>query len=149
VEDGDADALLAVEDAPVVLTLTPPSVHADVTETALRADRHVYTEKPLATTADRTQELVALAADRDSRLGCAPVAPFADPWLVVRRYLAEGRLGDVGVVDVTCHLGRPSEWHDDPDTILRTGPLLGGVYPLTLPTAGSAPSSGSRQPPTT
>ncbi len=137
---GDAAALLSDEDVSLLVNLTPPSVHADITEAALRAGRHVYTEKPLATSADRARELVELAADRDRRLGCAPVAPFADPWLVARRYLAERRLGDVGVVEVTCHLGRPSEWHDDPDTVLRTGPLLdGAVYPMTLLTAWFGP----------
>lgn len=47
---GGLDALLAREDVDVVALATPPGSHADLSVAALRAGRHVFCEKPLATT---------------------------------------------------------------------------------------------------
>src|SRR5258708_30514752 len=42
------DELLRRADVDVVLNLTVPSAHAEVTGAAIEAGRHVYVEKPLA-----------------------------------------------------------------------------------------------------
>ncbi len=44
------DDLIADPDVDLVLNLTPPTVHAALVHAALEAGKHVYTEKPLATT---------------------------------------------------------------------------------------------------
>ena len=41
-------ALLADDEVEIVLNLTVPAVHAEVSLAALQAGKHVYTEKPLA-----------------------------------------------------------------------------------------------------
>ncbi|HET6601521.1 MAG TPA: Gfo/Idh/MocA family oxidoreductase, partial [Gaiella sp.] len=53
--------LLACEGVDVVLNLTPPEVHAEVTRTALEAAKHVYSEKPLAMSPPAAAELLELA----------------------------------------------------------------------------------------
>jgi alcohol dehydrogenase (NADP+) len=62
----DLDAMLGAEAAPLLLNCTSHGAHATVTERALRADRHVWSEKPLALDADRARELVALAERRST-----------------------------------------------------------------------------------
>jgi predicted dehydrogenase len=47
---GGVEALLARDDVDVVALATPPAGHADGSVAALRAGRHVFCEKPLATT---------------------------------------------------------------------------------------------------
>src|SRR5215213_11269782 len=42
------EELLADEEVEIVLNLTVPTVHAEVSMMALEAGKHVYTEKPLA-----------------------------------------------------------------------------------------------------
>ncbi|MFB6157866.1 MAG: aldo/keto reductase [Haloferacaceae archaeon] len=137
---GDLDALLDAEPAPLVLNLTPHEAHADVTRRALAADRHVFSQKPLAMDAGTARDLVALAADRDLALGCAPVSHRGPSQRRAARALADGRLGPVRLAYAHAHVGRVAEWHDDPDSFLRVGPLYdGAVYPLALLVAWFGP----------
>ncbi|WP_424017264.1 aldo/keto reductase [Halorientalis pallida] len=135
----DAAAFAALDDAlaacgaPVVVNLTSHGAHATVTRRALAADRHVYSEKPLALDAETARELLALAADRDRALGCAPVAPRCPAQRLAGRAVADGRLGRVGLGYAYAHVGRVTEWHRSPDGFLSVGPLYdGAVYPLTV-----------------
>ncbi|MFC7098161.1 aldo/keto reductase [Halobaculum marinum] len=129
----DLDAMLAAEDAPLVVNLTSHAAHAGVTRTCLDAGRHVFSEKPLALDPDEATALLDLARDRDLALGCAPIAPDCDAQLHARTLLSDGRLGDVQVVYATAHVGRVTEWHERPDSFLKVGPLFdGAVYPLSV-----------------
>ncbi len=129
----DVDALLADTTAPLVVNLTSHAAHAPVTEACLTADRHVFSEKPLALDPARAAELVGLARERDLALGCAPVTPAADAQRHAQEFLADGRLGPVQFVTATANVGRVDRWHDRPDSFLSVGPLYdGAVYPLVL-----------------
>ena len=50
----------------VILNLTRPAEHFEVSRAALAAGKHVYSEKPLAATAELGRQLVALA----EKTGC-------------------------------------------------------------------------------
>jgi len=129
----DLDRALGAVDAPLVVNLTGHAAHAPVTRTALAADRHVYSQKPLALDADDAGELVATARRRGLALGCAPGTPRAPAQRRAGRLLADGRLGSVGVGYAHAHVGRVTDWHDDPESFLEVGPLYdGAVYPLAL-----------------
>jgi alcohol dehydrogenase (NADP+) len=136
----DLDAMLDAEAVPLVLNLTSHDAHAAVTDRALRAGRHVWSEKPLAVDADRARELVALAERRGLALGCAPINADCEAQRHARTALADGRLGTVRLAYAHAHVGRVTAWHDDPDAFLRVGPLYdGAVYPLTLLVAWFGP----------
>jgi diketogulonate reductase-like aldo/keto reductase/predicted dehydrogenase len=129
----DLDAMLDAEAAALVLNLTSHDAHAAVTDRALRAGRHVWSEKPLALDADRARELIALAERRELALGCAPINADCEAQRHARRALGDGRLGTVRLAYAHAHVGRVTAWHDDPDAFFRVGPLYdGAVYPLTL-----------------
>jgi len=53
------DGLLAREDVEAVLISTPPATHADLALAALAAGKHVYVEKPLATSLADAERLLA------------------------------------------------------------------------------------------
>ncbi len=89
------DALLADDRVGVVVNLTNPRSHFAVSQAALQAGRHVYSEKPLATTLEDARALVALAAARGLHLGAAPCNHLGNAVATLRRTLAEGRLGRV------------------------------------------------------
>ncbi|QLG28127.1 aldo/keto reductase [Halorarum halophilum] len=136
----DLGTMLEAEPAPLLVNLTSHEAHAGVTRTALQADRHVFSQKPLAMDADAAAELVALAEDRALALGCAPTTPGNPAQRRVAAALADGRLGPVRLAYAHAHVGRVTEWHDDPTSFLRVGPLYdGAVYPLTLLVAWFGP----------
>jgi predicted dehydrogenase len=85
----------ALWDAEVDLcvNLTPPHAHAGVSLGILRAGKHVYSEKPLATTLADGIALLAEAERRGLRVGCAPDSFLAPPVQQARRALADGRIG--------------------------------------------------------
>ncbi|WP_256290777.1 aldo/keto reductase [Halobellus inordinatus] len=129
----DVGELLAAESVPLVVNLTSHAAHADVTEHCLRADRHVFSEKPLALDADRAADLVAMAAEREVALGCAPINHRCDAQRHARSLLGDGRFGPIRLGYAHAHVGRVTEWHDSPGSFLAVGPLYdGAVYPLSL-----------------
>ena len=79
----------------LVVNLTNPSSHHEVSLAALRAGRHVYSEKPLAMSMDEADELVAEARARGLVLAGAPCNHLSEAMRVLRREVASGRLGRV------------------------------------------------------
>jgi predicted dehydrogenase len=127
-------ALLSHPEVDLVVNLTVPGAHAELTAAALRAGKAVYSEKPLAVTAGEAAALVALAAERGLPLGCAP-----DTFLGVglQSSLVALRRGLVGrPFAAAAHVvGRgPERWHHDPAFFYRAGagPLFDmGPYYVT------------------
>jgi len=66
------DALLRRDDLDAVLNLTPPAHHAEVTLAAIAHGRHVYSEKPLATSLAAAREIAAAARAAGVTVCCAP-----------------------------------------------------------------------------
>jgi predicted dehydrogenase len=66
------EALLAADDIEIILNLTLPTVHAEVSRAAIAAGKHVYSEKPLATSLPDAVALVDEAEAKGLRIGCAP-----------------------------------------------------------------------------
>lgn len=87
------DAVLADPAVGVVVNLTNPGSHAEVTAAALRAGKHVYTEKPLATTREAAADLVALARDHGRVLVAAPCSTLGPAAGALARAVRGGRVG--------------------------------------------------------
>ena len=120
------DGLIADPEVDLVLNLTPPAAHASLVQAALRAGKHVYTEKPLATTADEGRELLAEARQRGLRLGCAPDTFLGSAYETGRRLIADGTIGTPLGATATMLVGGPETWHPNADMFYRRGggPLL-------------------------
>src|SRR4029078_6808103 len=114
-----ADDLLACEDVDVVLNLTPPSVHADVTRAALESGKHVYSEKPLAMSAPASTERLALAARTGLRVGCAPDVFLGGAFQEARSLIDSGSIGRPLGVSATMLAGAPEGLHPAPALFFR------------------------------
>jgi predicted dehydrogenase len=82
-------------DVEMVVNLTNPGSHYEVTLAALQAGRHVYSEKPLAQTMAQATELVAYARDHGLGLAAAPCNHLGDAVRTLRREIRSGRLGRI------------------------------------------------------
>ena len=120
------DELIADPDVDAVLNLTPPAVHAPLVRSALEAGKHVYTEKPLATTASDGRELLAEAKRRGLRLGCAPDTFLGSAYETARRLIADGTIGTPLGASATMLVGGPDAWHPNAEMFYLAGggPLL-------------------------
>jgi predicted dehydrogenase len=128
------DELLVDPQVDVVLNLTPPQAHVAVTRGALEAGKHVYSEKPLATTVDDACELVAEAERRGLRIGCAPDIFLGAPYQAARALVDGGAIGEPLSVSAAMLVGGQASWHPNPDIFFAdgAGPLLDmGPYYLT------------------
>ncbi len=129
------DALLSDPEVDLLLNLTIPSAHFDITLSALSAGKHVFTEKPLATSAKDGRRLVAEAAERGLLLGSAPDTFLGAAGRRARRLMDEGAIG-LAVTGTAFMMGRGMEhWHPNPQFYYQPGggPVFDmGPYYLTM-----------------
>jgi predicted dehydrogenase len=133
-ESGDLTGLLQRADVEVVVNLTVPSAHADVTRAALRAGKNVWVEKPFATTRREGQDLLEEAEVLGLRLAGAPDTFLGPGFQTALRTLREGTVG-TPLSAFACTQGPgPERWHPNPGFLYEVGagPLFDmGPYYLT------------------
>lgn len=85
--------LLADPQVKIVVNLTTPESHFEVSRAALVAGKHVYCEKPLAMDLRDATHLVDLAEQKSLTLATAPANALSDAHGLVAAAIAEGRIG--------------------------------------------------------
>lgn len=127
--------ILGDDDVDLILNLTVPNVHFDISTKALSAGKHVFTEKPLATTAELGRRLVDQAAKSGLAIGSAPDTFLGAAGRVARRLVDAGAIGQP-VLGTAFMMGQGMEhWHPDPGFYYQPGggPVLDmGPYYLTM-----------------
>jgi predicted dehydrogenase len=116
--------------ATLVVNLTPPAAHAQVTGDFLDARKHVYTEKPLATTLADARSILATAAQHSLRTGAAPDWLLSRSARAARAALKAGRIGEPVAASAFITHGRLERWHPDPRGFFLPG--TGPVFDLAL-----------------
>jgi len=80
-------------DVDIVLIITPPESHSQLTRTALEHGKHVVVEKPAANTACEAQQLSDLARKRGVLLMCAPFVQLAPTFRALWSRIRDGAIG--------------------------------------------------------
>lgn len=130
-----AEELVASPDVDLVLNLTVPAAHFDVSMRALEAGKHVFTEKPLATSVAQGRKLVEAAKARGLLIGSAPDTFLGAAGRHARRLIEDGAIGRP-VTGTAFMMGRGMEhWHPDPAFYYQPGggPVMDmGPYYLSM-----------------
>lgn len=118
----------------VVLNITRPYEHYEVTKQALLHGKHVYSEKPLGVDMEEAFELVSLAQEKNLCLGGAPDTFMGAGLQTCRKLIDDGMIGDV--IGARCAMvgHGPETWHPDPEFFYKRGggPMLDmGPYYVT------------------
>src|SRR5262245_23431439 len=92
---GRLDEMLDQADFDLLVNNTPIPSHFAVTLAALKGGRHVYTQKPMATTVGEATVLIEEAKQRGLKLGVAPEHPVRPVVRALRQLVDEGAIGKV------------------------------------------------------
>lgn len=128
------DVLLDDPEIEIIVNLTVPMAHSEVSRRILDAGKHVYSEKPMTTDFADARTLVEHAARLGLSIGCAPDTFMGGGHQAVRRAIDAGAIGRViGGAATIMHRGM-EHWHPNPRTFYSRGggPVLDlGVYYVT------------------
>lgn len=114
----DNAAILADPEIDIIANFTPIETHYEVIKAALKAGKHVYSEKPLVTRSEQAHELVGLAESCGLLLSCAPSNVLGATTQTMWKAVADGAIGEVRLLyaefDVgPCYLVRADEPLED------------------------------------
>jgi predicted dehydrogenase len=129
----DAQELIAREDIDLVLVITPIEYHYSLAMDAMRADKHVYVQKTMATTYAEAREMVDTARERGRTLVAAPGQMLAPAMRAMKQIVSSGALGDVYWA-----WGSTGGWYHDEPTRRGEG-ALGAVDPTWYYRAAGGP----------
>ena len=115
------DELLSNSDVDVVLNLTIPQAHYEVTKKTLLAGKHSYCEKPMSISFDQGKELVQIAKDNNLYLGNAPDTFLGGGGQLSRQLLDAGEIGDVKLGNFIFAFPGVETFHYNPDSWYKKG----------------------------
>ncbi len=133
-EWGAPGAALGHPDVDIIVNLTIPQAHAEVSSAAIAAGKHVWTEKPFATDRESGQALLAQAAAAGVRIGGAPDTFLGAGLQTARRLIDRGDIGTPLTGLTLFELPGPVDDHRNLEVLLSrgAGPLWDiGPYYLT------------------
>ena len=138
------EELLSDPDVEIVVNLTPPTVHADVSVAAIRAGKHVFSEKPLATTLVQADRILAAAREAGVMVGCAPATFLGGPLQTLRKVIDDGWIGEPRAAATFFSFRGGEYWHPniDPFYAKGGGPMLDiGCYLISTLISVFGPAS--------
>lgn len=128
------DELLADPEIEIVVNLTIPAAHAEVSTAAVQAGKAAYSEKPFALHRADGEALLKLVAAKGQRVGCAPDTFLGGGLQTCRKLVDDGVIGEP-VAATAFMMSRGHEhWHPNPDFYYQPGggPMFDmGPYYLT------------------
>lgn len=128
--------LLAEVDFDVFVNTSSIPAHFPLNLTALRAGKHVYSQKPFASTVDEATTLIEEAERRGLKMSCSPIHMLRPDIREMKRLIDEGALGKISLVRCRSSHGGPEyfQYRDADPTWFHqqgAGPILDmGVHGL-------------------
>ncbi len=115
------EEMMRDNDTQLIVNLTVPQAHYEMTMKAIDAGKHVYTEKPLALTRKQASDMIEAADKKGVRLGSAPDTFMSAPFQTAKKLIAENTIGDIVGVNAVCPLRGNELWRPDADFFYKKG----------------------------
>ncbi len=131
---GTNEEVLAHPEVELVVNLTVPAVHAELTAAALSAGKHVWSEKPIGTDRAGARALLDQADAAGLFLAVAPDTVLGPGLQSARRAIARGDIGTPLSASTVMQYPGPDLFHPSPEFLFAEGggPLYDiGPYYLT------------------
>jgi predicted dehydrogenase len=103
----DYDTVLGNPEVDAVYIATPHNLHAPMGIRAARAGKHVLVEKPIATTLEDADSLIAACVQAGVKLGVAYYAQVDDGHILARDLIRAGVLGEIISIRLTAIADKP------------------------------------------
>jgi len=96
----------------VVSVCTPHNLHASISIEAMKAKKHVLTEKPIATNLKDAEEMIKTAEENKVQLGVSEEHRYSGAVQLAKKWVEEGRLGKIYLCLCTERFGtwKPRDW---------------------------------------
>lgn len=123
---GTTEDVLSNSDVDLVVNLTTPDSHVDISSRAIAAGKHVWTEKPLGLDRAAAAELLAAADAAGVRIGAAPDTILGPAFQTAKRAIRDGLIGTPLFAHTAFQTQGPDLWHPNPAFLFAegAGPLL-------------------------
>ncbi|MGN8553408.1 UNVERIFIED_CONTAM: Gfo/Idh/MocA family oxidoreductase [Microbacterium sp. SLM126] len=123
---GGVEVVLADPDIEIVVNLTIPAVHVEVSEAIIAAGKHVWTEKPIGVDRASSLGLLEMADAASLRVGVAPDTVLGPGVQTAKRAIARGDIGRPLFAQTTFQWQGPEIFHPNPAFLYAVGggPLL-------------------------
>ena len=120
------EELLQDPEVSCVVNLTPPASHFDISMRALKAGKHVYTEKPMSIDRESGEELLTYAESHGLYIGNAPDCFLGGGLQTCRQLLDYGVIGTPFAAQAFFFTRGPEAFHPNPAFFYQkgAGPLL-------------------------
>jgi predicted dehydrogenase len=128
------EELLADPDIDIVVNLTVPAAHAEISLAALAAGKSVHSEKPLAINREEGQAILQAARAQQLRVGCAPDTFLGGGLQTCIKLINDGQIGTPIAATAFVMNHGMEHWHPDPYFFYQpgAGPMFDiGPYYLT------------------
>ena len=123
---GGVELVLGDPDIEIVVNLTIPAVHVEVSLAIIAAGKHVWTEKPIGVDRASSLELLETADAAGLRVGVAPDTVLGPGVQTAKRAIARGDIGRPLFAQTTFQWQGPEIFHPNPAFLYARGggPLL-------------------------
>lgn len=108
----DLDKMLKQDDLNVICLCTPSSLHPGQAIAGAKAGKHIITEKPMATTLEKADEMINVCRQQKVKLACIFQRRATEPFRSVKQALEKQELGKIILGDCYLKYYRSQAYYD-------------------------------------
>ncbi len=115
------DELLSDNNIDIILNITIPQAHYEVTKKILNSGKHVYCEKPMSVKYEQAKELLKIAKEKKLYLGNAPDTFLGGGGQLSRQIIDNGDLGKILTGNFIFAFPGVQDFHPNPESWFQEG----------------------------